>query len=220
MKLSGKLAINNCMSIQLLKTVVGPLRTNTYVLYHQTRGKGIIIDPGDEGEKILSAISGIAIYNILLTHGHPDHLGAAKTLKAATLASLQMHSADAHLLLRYQGIEPDRVLSDGEIIQFPDLKTSDGLPIEQLLVLEVMATPGHSAGSLCYYDRNNQRLFCGDTLQNGRPGTTQYPTGSKEAMEYSLSRLIGLPPEVRVYPGHGPDFTIDSLRLNNLQAYV
>jgi glyoxylase-like metal-dependent hydrolase (beta-lactamase superfamily II) len=201
------------MSVQLLKMVVGRLRTNTYVLYHPPRGTGVIIDPGDEGGKILTAVSGITISHILLTHGHPDHLRAAKVLRDATRASLEMHPADAHLLKRYQEIEPNRTLAEGDIIQISEPTDSVDSTSADPIFLNVLATPGHSIGGICFYDRANQQLFCGDTLFEGHKGTTHYPGGSKTEMANSLARLRGLPPAVRIYPGHGRDFLVSELKL-------
>ncbi|HLB52937.1 MAG TPA: MBL fold metallo-hydrolase, partial [Chlamydiales bacterium] len=140
-------------------------------------------------------------------HSHWDHIVDVMVLKEKTGASLWVHRLDAGNVERpgsdqlplpfvVSGVKPDHLLEDGDLVQVGNLQ------------LEVIHTPGHSPGSICYYIRDHNLLFSGDTLFFAAIGRTDLPTGSPETIWDSLKKLAELPPETKVIPGHGPETSI------------
>ena len=196
----------------------GPFFVNSYVLYSDRGGEGVVVDPGLETTKIKSFIGGrkIRIHSILLTHGHVDHVLYLNDAVEATGARVCMHEADQALydgavdMARYFGIlslEPlrpvDWYLREGEDIVIGQEK------------LQVLETPGHSPGSVCFrYE--DEFVLTGDTLFNDGIGRTDLPGGSYDHIMKSIrSNLLVLPPQMVVYPGHGPSSTIGFEAANN-----
>ena len=169
---------------------VGILETNCYILKGET--KGIIIDPGEEADRILEAVSGLQVDLILLTHNHFDHIRALPAVIGATSAKVAIHPFD--------GIaEADIELKDGAKIPFDGKKIS------------VIHTPGHTPGSCCFLLGEN--LFSGDTLFSGGWGNTSFSGGSEKAIFRSIrEKLMSLPDQTIVYPGHGEATTIGEER--------
>ena len=181
--------------MQVKKLELEPYGTNCYIVGDSDGSEGIVIDPGGNAAAIERYIGekGLDIRQIVLTHGHMDHTGALANLKAATGAEVLAHASDAPMM----PIQPDRPLDDGDRIEFG--KTS-------LLVLH---TPGHSPGCVCLYGENT--LFSGDTLFNFGIGRYDFPGGSLEQEMKSIhEKLMVLPGNTRVLPGHGPETTIDT----------
>jgi len=176
------------MQIKTIK--VGELRTNCYVVIDEKTQEAVIIDPGDEAQKILAEIKGYKIDKIIITHGHFDHIGAIDEIKQSLKARVLMHPSDNW------DLEPDVVLSDGDIIQFGGIN------------LKVIHTPGHSPGGICLYTPGH--LFAGDTLFSGTCGRVDLPGSSETMMINSLQKLFNLPADTKVYPGHGNATTIGS----------
>jgi len=175
-----------------------------------------IIDPGAEAEKIFEAISFLSLKPVIIlnTHGHVDHTGANLDLKERYQIPIALHPGDLPLLEEYLQLEfglmlgarpapnPDRLLTDGE-------KISVGRS-----VLQVIHSPGHSPGSVCFY--TDHLLFAGDTLFSGGVGRTDLPGGSWKDLAHSLkARVMTLPDETVVLPGHGPKTTIGEERESN-----
>jgi len=196
----------------------GPFFVNSYVLYNDRGGEGVIVDPGLELTKIKSFIGGrkIRIHSILLTHGHVDHVMSLNEAQETTGARICMHEADQSLydgaaeMARYFGIltmEPlkpvDWYLSEGDDVIIGEER------------LQVIATPGHSPGGLCFrYE--DEFVLTGDTLFNDGIGRTDLPGGSYDQILTSIqTRLLTLPPQMVVYPGHGPSSTIGFEAANN-----
>ncbi|HEY83409.1 MAG TPA: MBL fold metallo-hydrolase [Dehalococcoidia bacterium] len=199
----------------LKKLVVGPLASNCYILGSESSKEGIIIDPADEAERLEQTIKelGLKIKLIVLTHGHPDHIGALRALKEATGAEVAIHADDAQSL-RQQVLAflfgfsfatppaPDRLLKGGDSIDISDLHFS------------VIHTPGHTPGSICLLGHGV--LFSGDTLFNYGIGRYDLPGGDYQQLMDSLqTKLMVLPDDTLVYPGHGPDTTIGAERRGN-----
>jgi len=202
-------------TVILRKLVLGPLESNCYLVGSEAIKEGLIIDPADEAEKILkhSAELGLEIKSILLTHAHPDHVGALKEIKEATGAEVAIHTDDAEELEKQPMAfvfgpaypippPPDRKLNNGDSLDVGDLNFT------------VMHTPGHTPGGICLL--GHSVLFSGDTLFNYGIGRFDLPGGNYEQLLNSLSTvLMALPDDTIVYPGHGPDTTIGAERRNN-----
>ncbi len=177
---------------------VGTLQTNCYLLSLDNREDAIVIDPGDEADKILAALEGKKVAAVLLTHGHYDHTGALHAFADAPIYIHQMDSmmlTDGHYSIgNYMGDmqarpEATDYLKEGQALDLAGIK---------LLVLH---TPGHTRGCVCFL--TGEDLFTGDTLFDGDYGRTDLPGGSEEQMRASLRRLLTLH-GCRFYPGHGP----------------
>lgn len=199
----------------LKKVVVGPLAANCYIVGSESSKEGMIIDPGDEAEVILRKVKdlGLAIKFIVLTHGHIDHIGAIKEVKKATGAEVAIHTDEAKSLqgqssstllgLAYPTpLPPDRLLQDGDSMDIGDVHFG------------VLHTPGHSPGGICLLGQGV--VFSGDTLFNYGIGRTDLPGGSHSQLMNSIhTKLMVLPDNTVVYPGHGPDTTIGAERRGN-----
>lgn len=194
--------------MKMLCVPVGELEANCYLLRAEN-GQGLIVDPGDEPERLLSTVRQLALTPIavVLTHAHFDHMDGAAKICAALSIPLWVHEADAPALNnpmtslydwfgRAMPLFPaaGRCLREGDVLAFGG---------EQLTVL---ATPGHTPGSICLLGEGV--LFSGDTLFAGGVGRMDFPGGDSAALRRSLCRLMELPPETAVYPGHGPETTI------------
>ena len=197
------------------KLTLGPFATNCYIVGSESNKEGMVIDPADEAQLILSNVRelGLDIKSIILTHGHLDHIGALKEVKEATGAEVAIHSDDAnflhdHLLGALFGLAyptpplPDRLLKDGDSLDVGDLHFS------------VLHTPGHSLGGICLLGYGV--VFSGDTLFNYGIGRADLPGGSySQLMDSIHNQLMVLPDDTIVYPGHGPDSTIGAERRGN-----
>lgn len=176
---------------------LGSLATNCYLV--ETGGVRILIDPAEAADPLFSFLDGRKVDLVVNTHGHFDHVGGDWLLKERG-AKLLMHRADLPLVDRFFPGHPtfDRYLAEGDQI-------ADGL--------SVLHTPGHSPGSLII--AGDGILFCGDLLFAGSIGRIDLPGGSEEAMRRSLSRIASLEGEFTVYPGHGPQTSLDHERRTN-----
>lgn len=184
------------MKIHQLK--VGPIQTNCYLVEDEATKKALVIDAGGEPDSILALLDnkGLKLELIIATHGHFDHLEGIRRLKEKTGARFLMHQADLFGLKTTDTPQPDGFLSDSDIFKVGGLK------------FEVLHTPGHSPGGICLYNEKEKTLFSGDTLFQGTYGRVDLPFSDETAMISSLKRLLKLPPETMVYPGHGQETTI------------
>lgn len=200
---------------------VGLLQCNCIVLGDTLTRDAIVVDPGDDVEKVLGVLDehGLACKVILNTHTHIDHVGANEALKQATGARLMLHEADLPLYdsLRVQSEwmggmvpAPPRAAVDEHIHQ-GDRVAAGGL------AAEVLHTPGHTPGSLCFHlDGETPLLLSGDTLFAGSIGRTDLWGGDHEQEIGSIrKRLLALGDRTRVIPGHGPETTIGRERRRN-----
>ena len=166
---------------------VGPVATCCYILSREDAGDCIVVDPGDEPDRILRAAGGKRIAAILLTHGHFDHIGAVSALAKDSVPVL-IHSLDADMLTDPAKNASLSLLRDG------DRRTLAGLEIE------VIHTPGHTPGSVCY--RIEDQLFTGDTLFEHGWGRTDLPGGDEHALFASLRKIIPVAQSIPFHPGH------------------
>jgi hydroxyacylglutathione hydrolase len=201
----------------ILETItVGPFLENCYVI--GTEATGAIIDPGDEATRIALAVeqTGLEISQILVTHAHIDHVGAVAALAEEYACPVLMH-AEAEPMLRQV---PTQAMTMG--LRFGKVPTADRY-IEDEEILDVgglrlksLYTPGHAPGHLALYVEGEGVVVSGDTLFAGSVGRTDLFGGSMEVLMRSINeRLLTLPNETRVYPGHGPPTTIGDERAHN-----
>ena len=199
----------------LEKLVVGPLETNCYVVADEKSKQGLIIDPGYHHTAILDMVKelGLNIEYIILTHGHFDHIAALGKVKEATGAKVAIHCDDVKVL-------EDKFLGaflglTGKAPPPPDILLKGGEEIKAgELTFKVLPTPGHTPGGICLYGHGV--CFSGDTLFNAGVGRTDLSGGDGEQIFKSINeKLMALPDETKVHPGHGPETTIGAERRGN-----
>lgn len=191
---------------------VGPFLSDCYIVGSEKTKKGMIIDPGAEAGLILKTATefGLSITLIVATHTHVDHIAALAQVKEATKAEFAVHEAEGtkkvaqafnRMLSPLLGgslrslPKPDRLLREGDIIEFSELRFT------------VLHTPGHTPGGICLLGHGV--VFCGDTLFNYSIGRTDFPGGSYSQLMKSIhTKLMTLPDDTRVFPGHGSETTI------------
>jgi len=192
-----------------IKTLtVGPLAENTYIVFDEGVREAIIIDPGDEADRIMDVVkdNNLRVTMIICTHAHFDHIGATGDIKRSTGAGVFIHGDDLEIFksardhAMFWGFEiddlprPDGLLKEGDIIKVGKLE------------FRVIHTPGHSPGSTSLYGEGV--VFTGDTIFRDSVGRTDLPGGSPAMLRESFYRLLRLPEDTRVLPGHGPETTI------------
>jgi len=191
------------------KVTVSPLLENCYIVGDETTKEGVIIDPGDEPDRILRRVASLElkIGKIVNTHAHVDHVCAVQAVKEALGAAFYLHPAEAMHFPRLQesaamfGLSGARVptvdveLVDGDVILFGSSR------------MKIVSTPGHTPGHCILIV--NQDVFCGDLIFAGSIGRTDFPGGDYPAIVASLeSAILTLPDETRLHPGHGPSTTV------------
>jgi len=183
---------------------VGMMQVCCYIVSCEETKDAVIIDPGGEETKILESCrkNSLGVKYIIATHGHPDHVCGNARLKEETGAQIVMHRLDAEFFWQPKVREYFSMLGLPESPK-PDILVDDGDTIsfgrEQL---QVIHTPGHSPGGICLY--NQPDCFTGDTLFVGGVGRTDFPGGSsRELMQSIRDRLLIMPPDTIVWPGHG-----------------
>lgn len=198
----------------LEKLELGPFGSNCYIVADDTTKEGMIIDPGAEGERILKQVHDLElnIKYVVLTHGHIDHIGAVNEVIESTGARFLVHTAESSLI---QSGSPGLFGMSRPSLPEPDkwLKGGDTIEVGSLRFL-VLHTPGHSAGGICLYGHGV--VFSGDTLFNFGIGRTDFPGGSfNQLMNNIYTKLMVLPDNTVVCPGHGPGSTIGAERRGN-----
>jgi len=197
---------------------VGPLQCNCSIIGDEATREAMVIDPGDDIEDILSLISkhNLQVKQIVITHAHIDHVGGAMKLRAATGAPILLNQNDYALLRMLDAqatwvgmASPGKVEIDASLGQADVVKAGP-------LAASVIHTPGHTAGSICLYFPAEKKLIAGDTLFAGSIGRTDLAGGSFEKIIRSLhEKVLALPDETIVVPGHGPLTTIGDERETN-----
>lgn len=190
---------------------VGPIMANCYILGCEETKKAIVIDPGDEPDRILMALaqSKFTVAYILNTHGHFDHVGGNKKMKEVTGAVLAIHEEDEPMLSQLSASAASFGLS-AENSPAADQYLREGDTIRAgSMTLKVIHTPGHTRGGVCLYSPGY--LFSGDTLFAGSIGRTDLPGGDYDTLISSIkTKLLPLPKDTIVYPGHGPESSIET----------
>lgn len=198
---------------------LGPFMTNCYIVGSDGTGEGMVIDPASDADLILKHIRELKldIKLVVATHTHPDHIMALGEVLRETGAKFALHEAEpfgeassgaSRMVSMMVGgavdapPEPDMLLKDGDVIEIGEMKFT------------VLHTPGHSAGGICLY--GNGVVFVGDTLFNLSVGRTDFPGCSHHVLINSIEKkLMTMPDETVVYPGHGPKTTIGYERKYN-----
>ena len=193
---------------------------NIYLYYDKNSGEGVLIDSGcSESDKNAIAAfidkNNITIKGILLTHGHYDHIIAINEMKMLTSPMVYSHEIEKEILENPNlnlsvnigmnlSVTPANFFTGGDVFQIGNN------------TLKVLHTPGHTPGGVCYYDEKNSILFSGDTLFEESIGRSDFPLGNHQTLIRNImEKLITLPNDTKVYPGHGPSTTIGHEKLNN-----
>ncbi len=178
--------------LEIHRYVVGPIDNNVFVLRCRATGDAVLVDAANEHGRLLEVTRNLGVRFVVETHGHWDHIQAVPALRDAGL-EIAVGGADAAMLPSY-----DRTLEDDAV-----------LPVGHL-ALRVLATPGHTPGSMCFAVEGKPLLFTGDTLFPGGPGNTATDLGDFPRIIESIERRIFAPfgPETLVLPGHGTDTTL------------
>lgn len=196
--------------LKIGRIVLGMCQTNCYFVYEEGSSRVIVFDPADKGDYIFNGLKekGFTVEAILLTHGHFDHIWGVEQLRELSGAKVYVYEGEKELCEdaslnvskgagRACTVKADEYVKDGEEI------TAAGISCR------LIATPGHTGGSCCYYFENDKILISGDTLFQESVGRTDLPTGSMSMLVRSVKeKLLPLPEEVKVYPGHGESTTI------------
>ena len=197
-------------NLKIGRLMLGICQTNCYFVYREGSKDVIFFDPADKGDYIYGTLAekGFQVKGILLTHGHFDHIWGVNRLKELSGAPLYAYEEEKILcedavtnvsdqVGRPYTVSPDRYLKDGEELTIADM------------TCKLIATPGHTVGSCCYYFKEADILIAGDTLFQDSVGRTDLATGSMSALVRSVrDKLFVLPEETKVYPGHGEATTI------------
>jgi hydroxyacylglutathione hydrolase len=191
--------------VEVRMFTVGQIAENCFLFWREGSDRAVIVDPGDEAERILGAAEelGVSIEAILLTHTHFDHIGAVAPIAKATGAPVWCPEIETPVLADlnsfvpwpgfgpYESYEADHTVSGGEKLELAGMG------------IDVIFTPGHSPGHVTYSVPDEAAIFSGDVLFQGSIGRTDLPGGDGPTLLESIRKLVdGLPPETKVYPGH------------------
>ena len=206
--------------IKIGRMVMGVCQTNCYFLYREGQKDCVVVDPADSGNDIYRALdkNGFRVAGILLTHGHFDHIWGLDALRSAVSSAGEAEGLEPVKAYAWEAERP--LLKDADMnvsrqagracTTYADEYVKDGQELTLAgMLFRVIGTPGHTAGSCCFYLPEVGILVAGDTLFRESVGRTDFPTGSMGALVRSIrEKLFVLPDDTRVYPGHGESTTI------------
>lgn len=206
--------------MEITVLTVGPVYTNCYIVNKEGSASCLVVDPGDEGEKIASYIKkkNLSCEGILLTHGHFDHITGVSELISLVGGKVYACEKERELLM-----DPHlnaSALTGREVALEPEILLRDGQHFEAAgLAFRVIHTPGHTKGGCCYYSEEEKILFSGDTIFMESIGRTDLPTGNgRELLDSVRNKVLTLPDDVKIYPGHGPETNVAYEAANNPYA--
>ena len=176
-------------NIQIERLELRPWGTNAYIIICLQTGDSVLVDAPADASTIMKRLQGTNPKYILLTHSHFDHIGALSELRSKLKVPLAAHAADSAGLPSL----PEMLLNDGDVVSFGKVK------------LEVLHTPGHTSGSLCF--KIGKYLISGDTIFPGGPGKTKSPADLRQIIKSITDKILVLSDDTEIYPGHG-DSTI------------
>lgn len=205
------------MAVEFETLAVGPLETNCYIIWDTETHYAAVIDPGGDKHLIAESITShrLSVKYVLLTHGHFDHCFHADDFARDYGVEVAMHESDIVQIeqgkslaeMFYDGssyveVLPQKLLTDGDVLRLGES------------AIEVIHTPGHSQGGLCFV--TDAGVFCGDTIFAGSIGRTDFPGGSYSQLIASINaKLLSMKDETPLYPGHGPATTVGRERATN-----
>ncbi len=202
----------------IIKQECGPVATNTYIVFDDTK-EAVIIDAPLDSAQIISSIVheyDLKVKYLLLTHTHWDHTGNASRVVKDTGAKLGVHKEDEYRLknpsefsviplpFKIDSVQADFLVNEGDKLFFGEQ------------IFYVLHTPGHTEGGICFVESNNKVIFAGDTLFKGSVGRVDMPGGDGNTLDKSIKeKLFVLPDDFTVYCGHGPETTIGEEKSQN-----
>jgi glyoxylase-like metal-dependent hydrolase (beta-lactamase superfamily II) len=206
------------MSLDVRMLTVGPIAENCFVVRREGSGSALVVDPGEEHERILATVDdmGARVEAILVTHCHFDHVGAVAPLATATGATVYCPEIERKVLADimsyvpvpgigpYESCDADETVRGGETLELAGM------------TIDVISTPGHSPGHVTYSVRDEKAIFSGDVLFQGSVGRVDLPGGDGPTLMRSIRELVeSHPPETGVYPGHMGVTTLGAERASN-----
>jgi hydroxyacylglutathione hydrolase len=186
--------------LEVITRVVGPWATNSYLVLCLATGQSLLIDPAGEPHTLLEMVDGSELVGVLLTHAHPDHIGALKELRTTVKVPVMAHKGNPASYV-------ERALADGDLVEVGDH------------ALRVYHTPGHTQDSICYYVQDDNRVIVGDAVFEGGPGHTSSPEAFRMTLRTLRDTILAWPDQTVCCPGHGPSFRLGDRRAA-IEAFV
>ena len=196
--------------LKIGRIVMGMCQTNCYFVYEEGKDRVLLFDPADKGSYIYSALKdkGFTVGAILLTHGHFDHIWGVEEIRELSGAKVYAYEKEKELC-EDASLNVSKGAGRACVVKADQYVKDGGEITEAGITCRLLATPGHTSGSCCYYFEADKILISGDTLFQESVGRTDLPTGSMGPLVRSVKdKLFPLPDEVKVYPGHGEATTI------------